>query len=227
MESFRTPAGGAVSLGIHESQSRLWENLVARSRPFWVWALPQMHAAMPGTAHATVDTLWPALHTVRPSLIRVEADEATYNLHVAIRFDLERALFTGSLGLEDLPEAWDAAYEELLGIRAENAADGVLQDIHWSMGAFGYFPTYTLGTLAASQLMNAARRDLGDLDAAFAEGEFRPLLAWLRGHIHGHGSRHEAPELIQRATGQPLSAEPFLTYIRETTEAVYGVTAKS
>lgn len=219
----RTPAGGAVSLGIHESQSRLWENLVARSRPFWHWALPQMQEMIPSTQGATVDTLWPALHTVRPSLVRVEADEATYNLHVAIRFDLERALFAGDLEVADLPTAWDAAYGDLLGITAETAADGVLQDIHWSMGAFGYFPTYTLGTLAASQLMAAAERDLGDQDEAFARGELKPLLDWLRRHIHQHGSRYEASDLLVKATGKLLAADDFLAYIRTTTEAVYGV----
>lgn len=219
----RSPLGKAVSLGVHESQSRLWENLVGRSRAFWEWALPLFHEHFPDKKDVGIDDLWPALHTVTPSLIRVEADEATYNLHVCARFEIEAALFRGDLEVPDLPEAWDARYEDLLGIRAPSVADGVLQDIHWSMGAFGYFPTYTLGNLMNSQLFARAAKDLGDLDALFAAGDFRPLLTWLRDNVHGQGSRWSAGELIERATGEPLSPEPFLTYIRQTTEAVYGV----
>lgn len=218
----RTPLGAAASLGIHESQSRLWENLVARSRGFWQWALPILHRFLPDTEGVTVDTLWPALHTVRPSLIRVEADEATYNLHVAIRFDLERALMSGNLEVADLPEAWDDAYEKLLGVRAKRAADGVLQDIHWALGSLGYFPTYTLGTLAASQLFEAAEKDLGNLQEAFTQGTFRPLLQWLREHIHAHGSRYWTNDLLEKATGSPLQAEPFLAYIQGTVDEAYG-----
>ncbi|MCH9647609.1 MAG: carboxypeptidase M32 [Deltaproteobacteria bacterium] len=219
----RTPLGASVSLGIHESQSRLWENLVGRSRAFWHWALPELHRTFPEARDLTVETLWPALHAVRPSLIRVEADEATYNLHVAIRFDLERKLFAGALEVKDLPLAWDDAYEALLGVRAENPADGVLQDIHWSLGSFGYFPTYTLGTLAASQLFEAAKAELGDLDEAFRQGEFQPLLAWLREKVHLHGCRFKTQELLQRSTGRTLSPDDFLRYIRTTTEEVYGL----
>ena len=220
----RTPIGEPSSTALHESQSRLWENLVGRSRSFWRWALPLLHQDLPATAGLTLDQLWPALHTVVPSLIRVEADEGTYNLHILVRFELERALFTGNLPVADLPAAWDEAYQRLLGIRPPRNAEGVLQDIHWSQGSFGYFPTYSLGTLASCQLFAAARRDLGDLDAAFAAGEFRPLLAWLREHIHQHGSRYPAAELIRRATGQPLAPDAFLAYIRDMVEQVYGVT---
>ncbi len=219
----RTPLGPAVSLGVHESQSRLWENLVGRSRGFWHFALPRLHHHLPASAGLTVETLWPALHTVRPSLIRVEADEATYNLHVAVRFDLERRLFAGELEAGDLPAAWDEAYEQALGIRPPNAALGVLQDVHWSLGAFGYFPTYTLGTLAASQLFAAAGEALGDLEAAFSRGEFLPLLGWLRDHVHTHGSRFETSELLLEATGAKLSTQPFLSYLRQTVRDVYGV----
>ena len=217
----RTPLGSAASLGIHESQSRLWENLVARSRGFWEWALPELHRLLPGTGGVTVDSLWPALHTVRPSMIRVEADEATYNLHVAIRFELERALFSGGLEVDDLPEAWNQAYDDLLGVRPSSAALGVLQDIHWSLGSFGYFPTYTLGTLAASQLFAAAEAELGALEDAFRRGEFRPLLEWLRTKIHGHGSRYSTNQLMEQATGRPLTAEPFLEAISATVREVY------
>ncbi|MEM7349719.1 MAG: carboxypeptidase M32 [Acidobacteriota bacterium] len=219
----RSPVGSVVSLGIHESQSRLWENHVGRSRGFWRWALPHYRAAFPDAPASDAATLWRLLHTVKPSLIRVEADEGTYNLHVIARFELERRLFGGALEVADLPAAWDDAYEELLGIRPPDAALGVLQDIHWSQGMFGYFPTYTLGTMAAAQLFAAAGRDLGDLEAAFAEGEFKPLLAWLRDKIHRHGSRYTAKELIEQATGKPLAPDDLLAYLRETTEEVYGV----
>ncbi len=223
----RTPAGGAVSLGVHESQSRLWENLVGRSRPFWRWALPRLHEAFPQTRSLTIDQLWPALHTVRPSLIRVEADQATYNLHIAVRFDLERRLIGGDLPIADLPAAWDDAYERLLGVRAEHHAEGVLQDIHWAMGAFGYFHTYTLGNLLAAQIMEVAPVELGDLDDQIARGEFSRLLGWLRERIHAHGSLLTTEDLVERATGGPLSEEPLLRSLAETVEQVYGVTIRS
>jgi carboxypeptidase Taq len=219
----RTPLGDAVSLGVHESQSRLWENLVGRSRAFWSWALPLLRQHLGGCKRVTFDSLWPALHTVRPSLIRVEADQGTYDLHVCVRFQLEHALFAGELEVHELPAAWEEAYQETLGLRPASAAEGVLQDIHWSMGAFGYFPTYTLGNLIAAQLFEAAQRALGDLDAAFAAGDFRPLLGWLREHVHRHGSFHPAGELVARATGAPLSTAAYLAARTRTLDQVYGV----
>ncbi len=217
-----TPVGAAASLGIHESQSRLWENQVGRSRPFWEWALPHFKQAFPDKTDTTLAELWPALHTVVPSLIRVEADEATYNLHVVARFEIERALFAGGVSVTDLPELWDDTYEQLLGVRPPSAADGVLQDVHWSMGAFGYFPTYTLGNLIAAQLFATLSSELGDVDALMARGDFGPILGWLRKHVHSHGSRYLAADLVEQATGAPLSASHFLAYIRDTTTAVYG-----
>ncbi len=219
----RTPIGDAASLGMHESQSRLWENLVGKSRALWSWALPHFHRHFPGTRGLTVDSLWPALHTVTPSLIRVEADQGTYDLHICVRFELERALLAGELEVSDLPGAWDDGYAETLGIRPANAAEGVLQDIHWSMGAFGYFPTYTLGNLINAQLFRAARSELGDLDEAFACGEFAPLLAWLRAKVHRHGSFYAARELVERASGRPLSSADYLAQRRQAVEEVYGV----
>ncbi len=219
----RTPLGDAVSLGIHESQSRLWENHVGRGRAFWRFALPHLHRLFPASAGVTVEKLWPALHVVRPSLIRVEADEATYNLHVAVRFEIEKELFAGELEVDDLPRRWDDLYEELLGVRAENAADGVLQDIHWALGSFGYFPTYTLGTLAAAQLYAAAERDLGSFEESFAAGDFSPLLGWLREKVHAQGSRLKPAELLVAATGEPLSPAPFLAYLRGVVGEVYGL----
>ncbi|MFQ5749445.1 MAG: carboxypeptidase M32, partial [Planctomycetota bacterium] len=196
-----TPIGPAVSLGVHESQSRLWENLVGRSRAFWTWALPRFVETFPDKKGLTVDALWPALHAVRPSFIRVEADEVTYNLHIAARFGIESALFRGELEVDDLPAAWDDAYEELLGIRPRDMAEGVLQDIHWAMGMFGYFPTYTLGNLINAQLFETARRELGDVEGMVSKGELAPLREWLREKIHRFGSRYPARELVQRATG--------------------------
>ncbi|RMH03157.1 MAG: carboxypeptidase M32 [Planctomycetota bacterium] len=221
-----SPIGQAVSLGVHESQSRLWENLVGRSRAFWRWATPIFRRHFPDHPTFDPDRIWPALHTVRPSLIRVEADEATYNLHIAIRFDVERRLFAGELEVDDLPAAWNEGYEELLGIRPGNDAEGVLQDIHWAMGAFGYFPTYTLGNLICCQLFESAAAELGDLDQAFAAGDFAPLLGWLRSRVHEAGSRWSAAELVERVSGRPLAADAFLRHIRRIAEEAYGVVAE-
>lgn len=218
-----TPIGEAVSLGIHESQSRLWENQVGRGRAFWHWALPRFRERFPAAAASSVDEIWPTLHVVRPSLIRVEADEVTYNLHVAVRFEVERALFAGRLEVGDLPERWNALCEELLGIMPPDDSRGVLQDIHWALGSFGYFHTYTLGTLAAAQLYEAAGAALRDLEGSLAAGDFGPLLGWLREHVHGQGSRYPAAELIERATGQPLSPGAFLGQVRRDVREVYGV----
>lgn len=218
-----TPIGEAVSLGIHESQSRLWENHVGRSRAFWQWALPRFSRHFGAAGETSVEALWPTLQTVRPSLIRVEADQVTYNLHVAVRFEIERAIFSGELEVDDLPARWNDLYEELLGIRPGDDAEGVLQDIHWALGAFGYFPTYALGTLAAAQIFEAARRELGDLEESFAAGEFGTLLGWLREKVHRHGSRYEAADLIERVTGSPLEADDFLAHVSKIVSDIYGV----
>ena len=156
-------------------------------------------------------------------MIRVEADEVTYNLHVLVRFEIERELFAGELAVEVLPERWNGLYEELLGVRPPNDAQGVLQDIHWALGSFGYFPTYTLGTLAAAQLFEAAGREIGDLEGAIERGEFAVLLDWLRDRVHRLGSRYEAAELIARASGAELSAAPFLARVRRLAATHYAV----
>lgn len=221
----RTPIGGAVSLGVHESQSRLWENLVGRSRPFWRWALPRFHDTFPAVERRTADDIWRSLNVVSPSLIRVEADEVTYNLHVIARFELEKALVGGDLDVDDLPAAWADTYEDLLGVRPTIAADGVLQDIHWSMGAFGYFPTYTIGNLVAAQLFEAATTAIGagDLEASFAAGEFGGLLDWLRANVHDAASLHLPDDLVSRATGRPLAPDAFLARVRSICAQQYGV----
>ena len=222
-DAFGSPLGSAVSLGVHESQSRLWENLVGRGRPFWSHFLPQARAEFPAALAGVTDEDWyRAINATQPSLIRTESDETTYNLHVLLRFELEVAMVTGDLSVADLPGAWDERMRKYLGLTPPDAARGVLQDIHWSGGAIGYFPTYTLGNLYAAQLFDAARVDLGDLDAAFARGEFGPLLSWLREKVHRHGRRYPAAELVTRATGKPPSAEPLLRHLRAKAADVYG-----
>jgi carboxypeptidase Taq len=223
-EAFGLPRANAVSLGIHESQSRLWENLVGRSREFWVWALPRaaerFGAALDGVG---VDELFRAVNTARPSFIRVDADEATYNLHIMLRFDLERALLRGDLTAAELPAAWNEGFRGLLGLEVPDDARGCLQDVHWSFGLFGYFPTYTLGNLYAAQLWEAALRELPGLEDGFARGEFLPLRDWLRAKVHAHGSRYPAGELCERATGAQLSPEPLLRHLEGRLRPVYGL----
>ena len=223
-EHFGTPLGEAISLGIHESQSRMWENLVGRSRAFWKFFMPKAREAFPATLKDVSDDQWYfAVNDVRPSLIRTESDETTYNLHILLRFELEKAMLTGDLNVSDLPSVWRERMTEYLGVDVPDDARGVLQDIHWSGGAMGYFPTYTLGNLYAAQFFEQARKDLGDLDAQFSRGEFALLLGWLRDKIHRHGKRYTAPELVQRVTGRPLSAEPLLKHLRAKAVELYHV----
>lgn len=223
----RTPLGKAASLGIHESQSRLWENHVGRNRGFWRWALPRFRETFredhPDVDRVELDALWRAFHTIQPSFIRVEADQATYNLHVVVRFELERALFSGDLEVAELPAAWNDLYRELLGIEPPDDTRGVLQDIHWPQALFGYFPTYTLGSMAAAQLFAAAERDLGDLEEAFAEGRLQPLLDWMRAKVHTRASRWPADQLVERATGEALTPDALLRHLETHAHAVYGI----
>ncbi|MCE9545047.1 MAG: carboxypeptidase M32 [Planctomycetia bacterium] len=223
-EAWGLPAGLPISLGIHESQSRLWENLVGRRRSFWQHFLPLAQQSFPESlSDVSLDEFHFAINDVRPSLIRVEADEATYNLHILIRFELELALLEGDLPVADLPAAWKARYREYLGIEPERDAEGPLQDIHWSFGAVGYFPTYSLGNLYASQFFDAAQAALGDVDAQFAAGDFVPLLGWLRENIHRPGQCYSASELVQRVTGKPLSSGPLLAHLRQKLGPLYDL----
>ncbi len=219
----RTPLGEATGLGMHESQSRLWENMVGRSEDFWTWMMPHFVEAFPEKTGTRPGQMKAALNTCRPSLIRVEADEATYNLHIAARFFIEQQIFAGSVAVADLPELWDQTYEDLLGIRPQSVAEGVLQDIHWAMGAFGYFPTYTLGNLICAQLFDAAYAAIPELDEAIAKGEFAPLREWLGTNIHQHGRRFSTHQLVEKATGTPLTSGPLLHHLTSTAEKVYGV----
>jgi carboxypeptidase Taq len=214
-DRFGTPLGVAASFGIHESQSRLWENQIGRSRAFWAAWYPKFHDAFPAQfADVTEEQLWRAANTVRPSLIRIDADEATYNLHIIMRFELELGLLTGDLPVADLPAAWNAKIREYFGIAVPDDAHGCLQDIHWSFGGIGYFPTYTLGNLYAAQFMDAAQRDLPGLWEDVQRGQFGRLSHWLHDKIHRHGQRFRPAELCRRITGRSLNPQPFLSYLR-------------
>ena len=217
------PAGHAVSLGIHESQSRLWENQIGRSLEFCEWVLPLWKKEFPHMSETTVEQFWRAVNRTEPSLIRVEADEATYNLHIMIRYEIEKKLINGELEVDDLPDAWNDAYETYLGIKSPNNTLGVLQDVHWSMGAFGYFPTYTLGNLYAAQLLEAARKDITNLDDQVRQGKFTSLLDWMRKHIHSKGSILKPEDLILEVTGNIPSPEPFVNYLRSKLETLYAI----
>ena len=223
-EHWGEPLSESLGLGIHESQSRMWENQVGRSAEFWRWLRPRLATAT-GDAFAAydADALYRAANIVRPNLIRVESDEATYNLHVMLRFDLERAMFKDELKAADLPGAWDERIKNDLGLVVPDAARGCLQDIHWSMGAIGYFPTYTLGTLYSAQFWDAILVDLPDTTASIERGEFAGLLAWLRDKIHRRGRQIPAAELCVELTGKPLDHRPFLDYLRTKLGGIYGL----
>jgi carboxypeptidase Taq len=223
-ERFGLPLGEAISLGIHESQSRLWENLVGRSRAFWRHFYPSAQAKFPAAlSDVAPEAFYFAINDVRPSLIRVEADEATYNLHILIRFELEQALLSGDLTADDAPMAWNDKYRQYLGVASPTDADGVMQDVHWSAGLVGYFPTYTLGNLYAAQFFAAADREVGGLRAQFVRGEFQPLREWLRGKIHRYGQRYTSAELVKRVTGQELSSAPLMKHLQDKYGELYGV----
>ncbi|MDD5309405.1 MAG: carboxypeptidase M32 [Deltaproteobacteria bacterium] len=222
-EHWGTPMGGAVSLGVHESQSRLWENMVGRSRGFWIHFLPRAKKRFPSLDGASADAFVAAVNSVAPSLIRVEADEVTYNLHILVRLELELELMRRRIEVRDLPEAWNRKMEAYLGVVPPDHASGVMQDVHWSAGLIGYFPTYTLGNLYAAALFDAASRELGDLDAMFAKGEFAPLLGWLRRNVHGKGGMLLPRDLVAEVTGAPPGPGPFVRYLENKFSAIFGL----
>ncbi len=218
------PMSDSVSLSIHESQSRLWENQVGRSAAFWHWCQPMLREAFGAEAASySARRLYEAANVVTPSLIRVEADEATYNLHIMVRFELERALLRGDMTPGDVPGAWNERYRDYLGIDVPDDAHGCLQDIHWSLGAMGYFPTYTLGNLYAAQFFEKASEYLGNLDDQIARGEFGPLREWLTKSIHSHAMRYESEALCEHVTGKPLSADPLMRHLERKLRGVYGL----
>ena len=219
----RTMLGNAASLGVHESQSRLWENLVGRSRPFWDYFYPALQQHFPSQlGDVSLDRFYRGINRVNPTLIRVESDEATYNLHIMLRVEIEVGLLEGRIDVADLPELWRARMQEYLGVVPANDATGVLQDIHWSIGAFGYFATYTLGNLISAQLWAAYLREHANRDEEIRRGDFAPLLAWLRSNIHQHGRKYQAQELVERVTGSRIDPDSYLTYLEEKYRAVYS-----
>jgi carboxypeptidase Taq len=214
-EVYGTPLGGSVSLGIHESQSRLWENQIGRSRVFWEYWYPRACEFFPGLKErVSLDEFWTIINHVEPSYIRTESDEVTYNLHIILRFELEKALVEGTLAAADVPAAWNSRFKELFGIEVKTPNEGCLQDIHWSLGGLGYFPTYTLGNLNAAQLFRTALRQNAGLEQEIAQGRYTRLLAWLRQNIHQHGRRYLPDNLMKLATGEPTRAQYFGDYLR-------------
>jgi carboxypeptidase Taq len=220
----RTPLAAGASLGIHESQSRLWENLVGRSRGFWRFFFPLLQRLFSEhLGSVTLEGFYRAINRVEPSMIRVEADEVTYNLHVLLRFELEVALMDETLSLSDLPSVWNAKMKEYLGVLPGNDAEGVLQDVHWSSGLIGYFPTYSLGNLISVQLFEKAKSQHPQISQEIEKGEFATLLGWLRRNVHAHGKKFLPADLIERATGGPLQAQPYLTYLTEKYSEIYSL----
>jgi carboxypeptidase Taq len=218
----RTSLIEGASYGIHESQSRMMENLIGRSRPFWVALFPKLQDIFPSQlGNVDLDTFYRSINKVEPSLIRVEADEATYNLHIMVRFEIEVALLENKLSTDDLPEVWNSKIKEYLGLTPPNDAQGVLQDIHWSSGYIGYFPTYALGNLMASQFWAKMEEEIPDLVQQVEQASFGELVGWLRENIHQHGAKFEPMELLKRVTGKELTAEPYIRYLTTKYNEIY------
>jgi len=219
-EAYGTPLGESRDLSVHESQSRLWENHVGRSLPFWEGFSPTVDEHL--GVSASPQEYYEAANTVHPeNLIRVEADELTYHMHIVLRFEIERDLIHGDLDVEEIPQVWNDKMDEYLGVRPDTDAEGCLQDIHWTHGSFGYFPTYSLGSVLAAQLFGAAEDDLGSLDGRIREGDFEDLHEWLTDNIHSHGARYRTDDLIQEATGESFTADYFLDYADEKYRDLY------
>ena len=222
LEQYGSPLGEARSLGIHESQSRWWETRIGLSKPFWQYFFPLLRETFKGQLETiTLDAFYRAINKVEPSLIRIDADEVTYPLHVILRFELEKALIEGTLNIRELPEAWNAKMTESFGITPSTNAEGCLQDIHWSMGAFGYFPTYTLGNLYAAHLFEAFAKQHPDWEQKVAAGELNFIKLWLHENIYQHGRRYPTQELLQKATGRPFSADAYIHYLRTKYDKIY------
>ena len=219
----RTTLDGGLTSGMHESQSRLWENFVCRGLPFWQYYYPTVQAAFPvALADVDVMTYYRAVNRVQPSYIRIEADEVTYCLHIMLRVDLELALFEGTVGVSEAPEAWNAAMREYLGITPPSHSQGILQDVHWTAG-FGHFQCYALGNILAAQLWESVGKAVPDLSELIRNGNFTPLLNWLRSNMHRHGRKYDPADLVLRATGSPLSTEPYIRYLQQKFGTLYGL----
>jgi carboxypeptidase Taq len=223
-EHIGTPMGQAVSLGIHESQSRMWENQVGRSRPFWKWLHPKLKDFFgPAARGLSLEEVYGGANIVKPDFIRVEADEATYNMHIMIRFEIERAIMAGDLNVRDIPGVWNRKYKEYLGLTVPDDRRGCLQDVHWSATSMGYFPTYTLGNLYCAQFFEKAMDDMPGLHRQIEQGQFSPLRKWLNAKIHAHGRRYLPGELCRKVTGKELSADPLLRHLESKLRPIYGV----
>ena len=220
----RTPLMGGTSLAVHESQSRMWENLVGRSLPFWEHFFPAFKKAFPSQLDGVgLKAFYKAINKVEPSFIRVNADEATYNMHIMLRLELEIAMVEDKIDLKDLPEIWNAKMQEYLGITPPNDAKGVLQDVHWSYGAIGYFSTYALGNLVSAQLWEKINKDIKNLDDQIRKGDFGGLLGWLRENVHKHGQKFEPQDLVQKVTGSKITPEPYVRYLTKKYGEIYGL----
>jgi carboxypeptidase Taq len=220
----RTLARGGASLGVHESQSRLWENLIGRSLPFWEHFFPGLQQRFPSQlGDVSLDRFYRGINKVEPSLIRVEADEVTYNLHVMLRVEIEIALLTGTIVPKDAPAFWTEKMEEYLGVVPDTTGNGILQDMHWSIGLFGYFATYTHGNLVSVQLWDRFKADEPDWSGQLRRGEFAPLREWLRTSLHQHGRSYQPRELVERITGSPISTAPYLQYLESKYHELYEV----
>jgi len=218
-EDYGLPTGEACSLAIHESQSRLWENVVGRSLPYWKANWNKLLKYFPEELKdVAVEEFYGAMNLVSPSLIRTNADELTYHFHILIRFEIEKGLMDGSIQVKDLPEVWNSKYKAYLGLDVPNDAQGVLQDIHWSHGSIGYFPTYSLGSFYAAQFFAAAKKQISGLEQSIESGDMKPLLNWLRVNIHDHGKLYSATELVEKVSGE----KPDFRYFMEYARAKYG-----
>ena len=223
-ENFGTPLGDAISYGIHESQSRMWENIIGKNRSFLKYFYPKFHKEFPvHFSKMTLEKFYQAINAVSQSLIRMEADEVSYSLHVIMRFEIEKSLIEGSVEVEDLPKIWNSKIEEYFGLKVPNDALGILQDVHWSAGLFGYFPTYALGNLYAAQFYATAKEEVLNLEKEIAAGHFEHLLNWLRKNIHVHGKMFSAENLVERVTGEKLTSQYFIDYIRDKYSDLYGL----
>jgi carboxypeptidase Taq len=220
----RTPLASGASLALHESQSRMWENLVGRSLQFWKYFYPKLQNTFPSQLNnVSLENFYKGINKVSPSMVRVEADEATYNMHIMLRLELEIALIEGSIDVKDLPEIWNNKMNEYLGITPKNNVEGVLQDIHWSMGAIGYFSTYALGNLISVQLWESINKDIPTLNKQIENGNFEELLGWLRKNIHQHGAKYEPQELIEKVTGSKITPEPYIKYLNKKYGEIYNL----
>jgi carboxypeptidase Taq len=222
-ELARSPLYNGTSLAIHESQSRLWENLVGRSLPFWQWYFPKLQKYFPQLAGVGEEEFYKAVNKVKPSFIRIEADEATYNLHIMLRMEVEIALLENEVKVKELPDFWNTHFKEYLGITPTNDAEGVLQDIHWSIGAFGYFSTYALGNLISLQLWDKMKEDHPDVDELMRQGDFSAIFNWMNDKVYQHGSKFEPKELVKRITGSEIDGKLYMEYLKEKFSAIYGL----